>query len=158
MLCTKTSSRFSFNLAPRIVQVATRAARVKATRCHSTVRQRLRYMRQLCAAPRKLKANTYAMLGTKTLSRFGFNLAPRIVHVATIWLRSAAVRRRPSTRWRRALLPRAKSKWPTRGLPRAWTLNLISARISRPRALPCVAAATQTQYNITSNANAKQVL
>ena len=34
--CTKSVPRLSFNLAPRIVQVATRGARVAATRYHST--------------------------------------------------------------------------------------------------------------------------
>ena len=57
--------------------------------------------------------------------------------------RSAAARRRLSKQWLRALLPRAQSELPTRELLRLCTLNQISARVSRPRALPYVAAATR---------------
>ena len=41
MLCTKSVSRFSFNLAPRIVHVATLVVRVGAMRYHSAERSLL---------------------------------------------------------------------------------------------------------------------
>ena len=40
MLWTESVTRFSFNLAPRMVHAATRAVRVAAMRCHSTERRR----------------------------------------------------------------------------------------------------------------------
>ena len=104
MVCTKSVSRFSFNLAPRTVHVATRVVRVAAMRCHSNERCRYTLLPITRRGAEKIESISVHNAMYKNVPRFSFNLAPRIVRVVTRVVRVAAVRRHATERCRYTLL------------------------------------------------------
>ena len=90
--CTKNVSRFSFNLAPRIVYFVTLGCERTALRCSSDARQQSALPATRAVVITRFGAEHVHDSCTESVHRFSFNLTPRIVYFVTLDCERSALR------------------------------------------------------------------